>query len=87
MVQSPTFLGDVPGGRIETKKLQPYRRTERRKEPERRAEREGAGFLQRSQSRKARIESSAARRRFTQRFILREDDGDEEEINFRENRK
>jgi hypothetical protein len=59
----------------------------RRKEPEGWAEREGEGFLQRSQSRKARLESSAARRRFTQKFILREDDGDEEEINFSKNRK
>jgi hypothetical protein len=59
----------------------------RRKEPEGWAEREGEGFLQRSQSRKARLESSAARRRITQKFILREDDGDEEEINFSKNRK
>jgi hypothetical protein len=36
----------------------------RRQEPQGWSEREGEGFLQRSQSRKARIESAAARRRF-----------------------
>ena len=59
----------------------------RRKSKEWWAEREGEGFLQRSQSRKARIESSAARGWLKERQFLREDDGDEEEINFRKNRK
>ena len=49
-------------------------------------EREGEGFLQRGQSRKARIEATTARRRLPPRFLLREDDGYEEEVNLREDR-
>jgi hypothetical protein len=58
----------------------------RRKESQGWSEREGEGFIQRSESRKARIESSAARRRFPPRFILRENDGYEEEADLQEDR-
>ena len=56
----------------------------RRKEPKWGSEREGEGFVQRSQPRKARIESAPTRRRLPARFFLREDDGHEEETNFSE---
>jgi len=59
----------------------------RRKSKEWWSEREGEGFLQRGQSRKARLESAAARGWLKERQFLRKDDGDEEEINFRKNRK
>lgn len=44
---------------------------ERRKESERWFEREGEGFVQRGQSRKARIEAATARRRPSERQLLR----------------
>jgi len=55
--------------------------TQGRQEPQRRLERQGA-----SQRQKARDESEApaTRRRAAQRLILREDDRDEEENDFRE---
>ena len=56
----------------------------RRQKPQRWFEREGEGVLQRSQPRQTRFETTAATRRLPARFFLREDDGDEEEINFSE---
>jgi hypothetical protein len=55
----------------------------RRKEPKWGSERKGEGILQRSQPRKARFESAATRRWIAQGFILREDDGYEEEADIR----
>jgi len=57
----------------------------RRKEPKWWAEREGEGILQRSQPRQARIEAAPTRRRLPARFLLCEDDGDEEEADLRQN--
>lgn len=57
---------------------------ERRKESERWAEREGEGFLQRRQSRKARLEAASARRRPSERQLLRAYEGHEEEADFDE---
>jgi len=54
----------------------------RRKESERWSEREGEGFVQRSQSRKARLEEAAARRRPSERQLLRSYEGYEEETDF-----
>ena len=59
----------------------------RRKESSGWSEREGEGVLQRSQPRKARFESAATRRWIAQDFILRKDDGDEEEADFRKDSK
>jgi hypothetical protein len=56
----------------------------RRKEQKRWIEREGEGILQRSQPRQTRFETTAATRRLPARFFLREDDGDEEEVDFSE---
>jgi hypothetical protein len=58
----------------------------RRKEPQGWSEREGEGFLQRSQSRKARLESAATRGWLKERQLLRENDGYEEEADFQEDR-
>jgi hypothetical protein len=57
---------------------------ERRKESERWAEREGEGVLQRRQSRKARLEAASARRRPSERQLLRSYEGYEEEADFDE---
>jgi len=54
----------------------------RRKESERWSEREGEGFLQRRQSRKARFEEATARRRPSERQLLRSYEGHEEEADF-----
>jgi len=59
----------------------------RRKESQGWFEREGQGILQRSQPRKTRLEAAPTRRRLPARFILCEDDGDEEEADFREDSK
>ena len=56
----------------------------RRQKPQRWTEREGEGVLQRSQPRQTRFESATATRRLPARFFLREDDGDEEEVDFSE---
>jgi hypothetical protein len=56
----------------------------RRKEPKWGSERKGEGILQRSQPRKARFESATTRRWIAQGFILREDDGYEEEADIRQ---
>jgi len=61
--------------------------TKRRKEPGGWAEREGEGFLQSSQPRKTRLEAAPARRRLPTRFLLCEDDGDEEEVDLRQDSK
>jgi len=58
---------------------------ERRQEPQRWPEREGEGFLQRSQSRKARIEEAATRRWLKERQLLRSDVWHEEEADIEEN--
>ena len=58
---------------------------ERRKESERWLEREGEGIVQRGQSRKARLESAAARRRPSERQLLRAYEGYEEETDLEEN--
>ena len=58
--------------------------TIRRKSKERWSEREGEGFLQRSQSRKARIEEAATRRWRKKRQLLRKNVWDEEEADFQE---
>jgi len=58
--------------------------TIRRKSKERWAEREGEGFLQRSQSRKARLEEAATRRWLKERQLLRKNVWDEEEADFQE---
>ena len=52
----------------------------RRKEFQGWSEREGEGFVQRGQPRQARSEAPATRGRFPARFFLREDDGDEKEV-------
>jgi len=57
---------------------------ERRKEPSWWSEREGEGFLQRSQSRKARLEAATARRRPSERQLLRAYERYEEEADFEE---
>jgi len=59
--------------------------TIRRKSKERWSEREGEGFLQRSQSRKARIEEAATRRWLKERQLLRSDVWHEEEADIEEN--
>lgn len=56
----------------------------RRQKPQRWFEREGEGVLQRSQPRQTRFETATTTRRLPARFFLREDDGDEEEIDFSE---
>jgi len=56
----------------------------RRKESERWFEREGEGFVQRGQSRKARLEAATARRRPSERQLLRSYEGYEEEADFSE---
>ena len=56
----------------------------RRQKPQRWFEREGEGVLQRSQPRQTRFETATATRRLPARFFLCEDDGHEEEIDFRE---
>jgi len=56
----------------------------RRKESERWFEREGEGFVQRGQSRKARFEAATARRRPSERQLLRSYEGYEEEADFSE---
>jgi len=58
--------------------------TIRRKSKERWSEREGEGFLQRSQSRKARLEAAATRRWLKERQLLRKNVWDEEEADFQE---
>jgi len=57
----------------------------RRQESEGWPEREGEGFLQRGKPRQARIEAAPTRRRLPARFLLCEDDGDEEEVDLRQN--
>ena len=54
---------------------------ERRKEPEWWFKRQGASFRQKARDES---EASATRRRVTQRLILRQNDRDEEENDFRE---
>jgi hypothetical protein len=58
----------------------------RRKESQGWSEREGEGFLQRSESRKARIESSATRGWLKERQLLRQNVWDEEEADIQEDR-
>jgi hypothetical protein len=58
----------------------------RRKEPQGWSEREGEGFLQRSQSRKARLESAATRGWLKERQLLRQNVWDEEEADIQEDR-
>ena len=58
----------------------------RRKEFQRWSEREGEGFVQRSQPRQARTEATPTRGRLPARFFLRKDDGDEAEADLGENR-
>jgi hypothetical protein len=56
----------------------------RRQEPQRWFKREGEGFLQQGQSRKARIESAAARGWLKERQLLRQNVWYEEEADFQE---
>jgi len=56
----------------------------RRQESKRWSEREGEGFIQRGQSRKARIEEAATRRWLKERQLLRKNVWDEEEADFQE---
>jgi len=58
----------------------------RRQESQGRFEREGARLLQQSQPRKARVEASTTGGRKPSRLFLRQNDWDEEEIDFREDR-
>jgi len=58
----------------------------RRKEREGRSECEGEGFLQRGQSRKARLEAAATRGRLKERQLLRQNVWDEEEADLQEDR-
>jgi len=58
--------------------------TKRRQESQGWSEREGEGFLQRGQSRKARIEEAATRRWLKERQLLRKNVWDEEEADFQE---
>ena len=58
----------------------------RRQIREGRLEREGARLLQQSQPRKARFETSTTGGRKPSRLFLRQNDWDEEEIDFREDR-
>jgi hypothetical protein len=58
----------------------------RRKEREGWSEREGEGFLQRSESRKARLESAATRGWLKERQLLRQNVWDEEEADLQEDR-
>jgi hypothetical protein len=58
----------------------------RRKESQGWSEREGEGFLQRSESRKARLESAAARRWVKERQLLCKNVWDEEEVDIQEDR-
>ena len=58
----------------------------RRKEPQGWPEREGEGFLQRGQSRKARLESAATRGWLKERQLLRQNVWDEEEADLQEDR-
>jgi hypothetical protein len=58
----------------------------RRKESQGWSEREGEGFLQRSQSRKARLESAATRGWLKERQLLRQNVWDEEEADLQEDR-
>jgi len=58
--------------------------TRRRKSKDRGAEREGEGFLQRGQSRKARLEEAAARGWRKERQLLRQNVWYEEEADVQE---
>jgi hypothetical protein len=58
----------------------------RRKEREGWSECEGEGFLQRSESRKARLESAATRGWLKERQLLRQNVWDEEEADLQEDR-
>jgi hypothetical protein len=58
----------------------------RRKESQGWSEREGEGFLQRSESRKARLESAATRGWLKERQLLRQNVWDEEEADLQEDR-
>ena len=58
----------------------------RRQEPQGRLERQGARILQQSQSRQARFEAATTGGRKPSRLFLRQNDWDEEEIDFREDR-
>jgi hypothetical protein len=58
----------------------------RRKESQGWSEREGEGFLQRSESRKARLESAATRGWLKERQLLRQNVWDEEEADIQEDR-
>jgi hypothetical protein len=58
----------------------------RRKESQGWSEREGEGFLQRGQSRKARLESAATRGWLKERQLLRQNVWDEEEADIQEDR-
>jgi hypothetical protein len=60
--------------------------SKRREEPQRRLERQGSGFLQRSESRETGVEAPPARGRQQARLFLRPYGRDEEEINERKNR-
>lgn len=56
----------------------------RRQEREGRLEREGARLLQQSQPRKTRFEAATTGGRKPSRLFLRQNDWDEEEVDFRE---
>ena len=58
----------------------------RRKESQGWSEREGEGFLQRSESRKARLEAAATRGWLKERQLLRQNVWDEEEADLQEDR-
>jgi hypothetical protein len=58
----------------------------RRKEAQGWSECEGEGFLQRSESRKARLESAATRGWLKERQLLRQNVWDEEEADLQEDR-
>ena len=58
----------------------------RRKESQGWSEREGEGFIQRSESRKARLESAATRGWLKERQLLRQNVWDEEEADLQEDR-
>jgi hypothetical protein len=58
----------------------------RRKESQGWSECEGEGFLQRSESRKARLESAATRGWLKERQLLRQNVWDEEEADLQEDR-
>jgi hypothetical protein len=56
--------------------------TQRRQEPQRRAERQGASLCE---ERRAQLETAATRRRIKARLFLRPHDWDEKEIDIRKN--